>query len=68
MGFTASGVAAGSMAAGLQATIGNVAAGTAFAAAQSLAATGMIATIGATGGIVLVAGGGYLLYDWYYSK
>ena len=39
VGFKASGVAAGSIAAGVQASIGSVKAGSAFAAAQSLGAT-----------------------------
>lgn len=42
-GFTGSGVAAGSVAAGVQAGIGNVAAGSTFAALQSIGATGVIA-------------------------
>ena len=68
LGFTSSGVAAGSIAAGLQAGIGNVVAGSAFAAAQSLAATGAIATIGATGGVALVVAGGYVAYKRFYSS
>lgn len=39
IGFTTGGVAAGSVAAGIQAGIGNVAAGSLFATAQSLGAT-----------------------------
>ena len=42
VGFKASGVAAGSIAAGVQASIGSVKAGSAFAAAQSLGATGAL--------------------------
>ena len=52
-GFTASGVAAGSVAAGWQATIGNVAAGSVFSLFQHFGATmGMnaILTAGAAGG------------------
>ena len=60
LGFTSSGIAAGSIAAGLQAGIGNVVAGSAFATAQSLGATVAITMIGTAGGIVLVAGGGYI--------
>ena len=41
-GFSSSGVIAGSLAAGTQAGIGNVAAGTVFAGLQSVAATGAI--------------------------
>ena len=44
VGFTSGGVAAGSVAAGIQAGIGNVAGGSLFALAQSVAATGAIAT------------------------
>lgn len=51
MGFTSSGVAAGSFAAGIQSSIGNVAAGSAFATAQSLGAAG-------TGAVVLGTAGG----------
>lgn len=57
-GFTSSGVAAGSIAAGVQAGIGNVAAGSTFAALQSIGATGALAVslpitiaAGVTGGI-----------------
>lgn len=42
-GFTKAGVAAGSMAAGIQAGIGNVAAGSIFAVCQSIGATGVLA-------------------------
>ena len=45
-GFTANGIAAGSLAAGIQSGIGNVLAGSNFAALQS---------IGATGGFVAMA-------------
>jgi len=52
LGFTATGVAGGSIAAGIQSGIGNVAAGSAFATAQSLAATGtgpiLLSGIGST--------------------
>jgi hypothetical protein len=64
-GFTSSGIAAGSVAAGMQATIGNVVGGSAFAAAQSLGATGVFATLGAASGIglgVCAVYGGYKLY------
>ena len=43
-GFTSSGIAAGSMAAGIQSAIGSVAAGSGFAFMQSLAATTLIGT------------------------
>ena len=42
MGFKSAGVAAGSMAAGVQAGIGNVAAGSTFALFQSIGATGAL--------------------------
>lgn len=62
LGFTSSGIVGGSVAAGMQAGIGNVVAGSAFATAQSLGALGVLSTIGITGGLGLVAGGGYLAY------
>lgn len=43
LGFTASGVASGSLAAAAQAAIGNVAAGSTFAALQSIGATAVLA-------------------------
>lgn len=55
VGFTASGVAAGSTAAGIQAGIGNVAAGSLFAASQSTAAVGLSATSSAVTGAVAAA-------------
>lgn len=63
-GFTTAGVAAGSMAASIQAGIGNVAAGSMFALLQSLGAvgltTGTVATAGAAAG---VAGAGAAVVD-----
>ena len=44
VGFTSTGVAATSVAAGVQSGIGNVAAGTTFSALQSIGATGALAT------------------------
>ena len=62
-GFTSSGIAAGSIAAGIQSVIGNVAAGSTFATLQSLGATGVIAGLGITGGVVSAVGLlGYGLY------
>ena len=62
-GFTSSGIAAGSIAAGIQAGIGNVVAGSAFATLQSLGATSVIAGLGIAGGAVSVVGIlGYGLY------
>ncbi len=43
IGFGASGIVAGSTAAAMQSSIGNVAAGSAFSYFQSLAATGLVA-------------------------
>jgi len=59
LGFTSSGVAAASTAAGIQAGIGNVAAGSLFATIQSLAATGVVATVGVVGGVGLGIGAVY---------
>ena len=51
-GFTSSGIAGGSLAAAIQAAIGNVAAGSAFAFLQSLGASTIFGTpLGAAGGI-----------------
>ncbi|GIY24157.1 hypothetical protein CDAR_300511 [Caerostris darwini] len=56
LGFTSGGVAAGSIAAGIQSKIGCVAAGSYFASAQSVGAAGMTfstkALLGAGGGAV----------------
>ena len=65
MGFSTSGIVAGSTAAGIQAGVGNVLAGSTFAGLQSLGATGLIAGVGLGGGVVLAAGGGYLCYKQY---
>lgn len=48
VGFGSSGVAVGSIAAGVQAGIGNVAAGSAFAALQSIGAAGVATSTVAT--------------------
>lgn len=50
VGFTAGGVAMGSLAAACQSTIGNVVAGSAFAALQSIGATGSATLIGSAVG------------------
>jgi hypothetical protein len=68
LGFTGAGIAAGSTAAGIQAGMGSVAAGSAFSVAQSLGALGVYATMGLAGGIGLAVGGiygGYKLYKSY---
>lgn len=71
IGFTTSGIVAGSAAAGMQAAIGNVATASLFATVQSLGATGVIATVGVTGGIGLGVGavyGGFKLWKYYKDK
>jgi len=59
VGFSSTGVVGGSIAAGMQAGIGNVAAGSAFAACQSMAMGGAIApaAAAATGAATGTAGG-----------
>jgi hypothetical protein len=65
-GFTSAGIAGGSLAAAWQSSIGNVAAGSAFATLQSLGATGTIAAVGSVAlGVtvpIVIAGGAY--YYW----
>ena len=56
LGFGGAGIVAGSVAAGIQATIGNVAAGSTFAICTSLGMTGVFASSAAVGAI-LGAGG-----------
>ena len=58
MGFGAAGVVAGSVAAGIQAGIGSVAAGSLFAAAQSWAALGFFTSAAWAGGTAAVVGTG----------
>ena len=63
LGFSSGGVVAGSTAAVIQAGIGNVAAGSAFAALQSVAATGVVATVGPVAlGAGVLGGVGYGVY------
>lgn len=64
IGFTSGGVAAGSAAAGIQAGIGNVVVGSAFAGLQSLGATGVLLTVGlpVAIGVGFVGGIGYYFY------
>lgn len=59
LGFTPSGIAAGSIAAGLQAGVGNIAAGSFFALAQSLGAKCVIAATGGFGVAILAGVGIY---------
>jgi hypothetical protein len=52
MGFGTGGIVAGSIAAGIQSSIGNVAIGSMFAFAQSAGATGTFAAIAGSGAVV----------------
>lgn len=56
LGFSASGVVVGSIAAGFQAGLGNVMAGSAFACLQALAATGTLGAVQLTAGAAAAAG------------
>ncbi len=61
-GFTSSGIAAGSAAAGIQTA--NVAAGSAFATMQAAGATGVIGTVGIVGlAVAAVGAGAYFGYQ-----
>jgi hypothetical protein len=72
LGFSSSGIAAASTAAGIQAGIGNIVAGSAFAAVQSLGALGAFAIMGLVGGIALLLFGaiyvGYKIYQFVQEK
>ena len=72
LGFTSGGIAAGSTAAGIQAGVGNIVAGSTFATMQSLGATGVFYGLGVAGGVGLVAVGGVYggvkLYQHYKNK
>ena len=65
LGFGAAGVVVGSVAAALQAIIGNVAAGSTFAIAQSIGATGSLPCI-----VILIVAAvvGYIMYlfGWFW--
>jgi hypothetical protein len=66
IGFTGAGIAAVSKAALIQSSIGKVAAGSTFAVAQSLAAKGIISTVGLFSGIgfgVVALFGGFKLFQ-----
>jgi hypothetical protein len=68
IGFTGAGIAAASKAAFIQSSIGNVAAGSTFAVAQSLAAKGVISTVGLFSGIgcgVVALFGGFKLFQYF---
>ena len=56
LGFGTAGIAAGSVAAAIQATIGNVAAGSIFAILTSLGMKGIIAGTAAGGGVLSALG------------
>jgi hypothetical protein len=56
IGFGVGGIAAGSIAAGMQSSIGCVAAGSVFSTAQSLGAVGLFNTLSIGGGISAVTG------------
>ena len=56
LGFGSAGIVAGSVAAGIQSAIGNVAAGSAFAWLTSLGMTGTLATTATVGGAVGIGG------------
>ena len=60
MGFSTAGIVAGSAAAGIQAGIGSVVAGSAFAVCTSLGMTGVFATSAAVG--AMIGAGGLALY------
>jgi hypothetical protein len=62
-GFTASGIASGSFAAAMQAAMGNVAAGSCFAAMQSLGATGFFNSMVGWGGATAAAAGFFAFPD-----
>ena len=66
-GFTSSGIAAGSYAAKIQSSIGNIPAGSAFAQLQSTAALKIVYMVGVGGVIVGAVGLGYGGYKWYQS-
>ena len=57
LGFGGAGIVAGSVAAGIQSVIGNVAAGSVFAVCTSLGMTGVFASSAAVGAILGGAGG-----------
>ena len=56
LGFGTAGIVGGSIAAGIQSLIGNVAAGSLFATCTSLGMTGAFASTAAVGGALLGAG------------
>jgi len=67
LGFTNAGVAAGSIAAGIQSGIGSVAAGSWFAGMQSVAATSVVGgPIPAV--IAAIGGAAYVGVKYYYKK
>ena len=59
IGFTPLGIAAGSLAAGIQSSIGNVAAGSLFSILTSIGMTG-VAPLGIGAGIIAGLGAGFI--------
>ena len=60
LGFGTGGIVAGSVAAGVQSTIGNVAAGSAFSTLTSLGMTGVFSSLSGIG--TAISGGGLFIY------
>jgi hypothetical protein len=56
VGFGSAGIVGGSIAAAIQSSIGNIAAGSAFAIAQSLGAQGVFASVAYAGGATMITG------------
>lgn len=67
IGFTAKGIAAGSIAASIQSYIGNVVAGSAFAWLQRAGMSGALYAIGAFAGTVSMAAGAIGIALWFIS-
>ena len=63
MGFGTAGIVGGSIAAWIQSAIGNIAAGSLFAAFQSAGATGALASTALAGGATAAVGGGVAVVD-----
>ena len=63
IGFTAGGIASGSIAASIQSGIGNVVAGSAFASLQSAGMSGALPAIGVAAGTVSMAAGAVALAE-----
>ena len=63
MGFGTAGIVGGSIAAGIQSAIGNVAAGSLFAIFQSAGASGILASTALAGGTTAAAASGVAVVD-----